>query len=665
MKQKKMAVAVLAAAMFGTFAVQTAGIVGTEAFAEGELQPGDAFVDGDLSYRVLENGTLRVFGPKGNEALEKVIIPAEVKGRQVTDVSIYGYDNLISVTIPSSVTTISSPFDRCPSLTEIKVDLENTAYSSEYGVLLSKDKTALIKYPEGKTDKSYTIPVSVTEIGYRSFHNCQNLTSVTITEGITEIGEGAFDYCQSLTSITIPDSVTTIGDHAFSDCKSLTSIIIPDSVTEVGEHAFQDCTSLASVTLSNNITKISDQVFDNCDSLTSITIPNGVTEIEFYAFYGCNNLTSVTIPNSVTTIGTGAFLECTSLTSITIPDSVTTIGDTAFFATSLTSVTIPASVSYMDKAFGGCASLAEINIDPSNSSYISEDNVVFNKDKTKLVIYPAGKTDKSYIIPGGVMEIENTAFSGRYSNLTSVIIPDSVVKIGHFTFCDEGPSGFIIPFKDFYFGGTEEDWNKLVAMDVINYSTVKLHYNCIPVSFTDSITKINATGIVTKGTTFSVTPIEEQTNETQVAYDISFVGADGKKILPESDVTVKIPVPETFKDKTFYVYHVVDGKKVSVNFTVEDDMIIFEADHFSTFIISEKTLNSTKPVNTPKAPTTASDKSSDDPAPDNAPHRHNSSNRPDFACSRRGDRVPQKKNVDFRYFFAPRSPGREFLQKKK
>jgi uncharacterized repeat protein (TIGR02543 family) len=143
--------------------------------------------------------------------------------------------SLTSITIPNSVTSIgSSAFEVCTSLTAINVDSSNTAFSSAGGVLYDKNKTTLVRYPEGKTDSTFTIPDSVTSIERTAFIGCTSLTSVTIPNSVTSIGGAAFAYCTSLTSITIPDSVTSIGAGAFSECTSLTSVTFQGTISSSG-----------------------------------------------------------------------------------------------------------------------------------------------------------------------------------------------------------------------------------------------------------------------------------------------------------------------------------------------------------------------------------------------------------------------------------------------
>ena len=367
------------------------------------------------------NGTVLV-RYNGNAA--KITIPNRVTS--ISDWAFIGCSSLTSITIPPSVTTIGDgAFSWCSSLTSIIVDTKNSAYSSVDGILFNKNRTVIFAYPAGKQEKTYTIPTSVTSIGDSAFSGCSNLTSITIPPSVTSIGDVAFSGCSSLTSITIPPSVTSIGEWAFSWCSNLTSITIPPSVTSIGDKAFSERSSLTSITvdIQNGGYSSVDGILFNKNRTVIIAYPAGKQGRTY------------TIPTSVTTIGDSAFSGCSSLTSITIPSSVTSIRNGAFSGcSSLTSITIPASVTdIFGSLFPDCKSLTSITVDPQNSKLSSAEGVLFTKDRTLLIAYPAGKKESHYNIPVGVRVIWYDAFYGCNS-LVSITISTSVTSIGNGAF---------------------------------------------------------------------------------------------------------------------------------------------------------------------------------------------------------------------------------------
>ncbi|MCC8068893.1 MAG: leucine-rich repeat domain-containing protein [Ruminococcus sp.] len=257
-------------------------------------------------------------------------------------------------------------------------DMEDYSYSSRSPWYSYKDDIKVVIIEDG-----------VTSIGDCAFYFCVSLKSISIPDSVTSIGADTFEFCTSLKEVTIPTSITTIGSAAFNGCDSLTEVIIPNSVTEVGNGAFNSCVSLTEVTISNSVTEIEENVFNSCTSLTKVTIPDSVTKIYQNAFCNCKSLIEVIISNSVTEIDDNAFLGCTSLTAMTV--------------------------------------------DENNQNYASIDGVLFNKDITELIQYPAKRIGTSYSISDSVTSINICAF-WYCTSLASVTIPSSVTSIAYGAF---------------------------------------------------------------------------------------------------------------------------------------------------------------------------------------------------------------------------------------
>ncbi|MBO7433030.1 MAG: leucine-rich repeat protein [Salinivirgaceae bacterium] len=124
---------------------------------------------------------------------------------------------------------------------------------------------------------------------YFAFSN-SNLESVTIPNSVISIGEGAF-WGSDLASLTIPDGVEVIGNDAFGYCQELSSASISGSVKNIGDRAFCDCHSLSSATISEGVESIGESAFFDCEDLLSLTIPKSVVEIGIDAFHNCYRLT--------------------------------------------------------------------------------------------------------------------------------------------------------------------------------------------------------------------------------------------------------------------------------------------------------------------------------------------------------------------------------------
>jgi len=127
--------------------------------------------------------------------------------------------NITSVIIPEIENV--GIFFHWLSLISIGVDENNSLYSSEDGVLFNKEKTSILKYPQGKKSNTYIIPDSVTTIEEWAFENCVNLKSITIPDNVTTIGAWAFSGCTSLDEETRASITERFGEEVFEDLLDL------------------------------------------------------------------------------------------------------------------------------------------------------------------------------------------------------------------------------------------------------------------------------------------------------------------------------------------------------------------------------------------------------------------------------------------------------------
>ena len=379
-------------------------------------------------YKVEDDGNATITKFRGNASA--VSIPETIDGYTVTKIGIQAFSKntiIRSVIIPNTVISIgNTAFYNCINLSSVKLPSNiQTIESGAFNGCIS-----LIEIFIPKTLQ--TCAGAFRESG---------IVSAEIESGMTEIPTSLFTDCEQLKDVAIPDTVTRIGVHAFSSCLSLETINIPDSVTAIGNSAFHTCSQLSQIELPKYVTVIEPGAFNECTSLEEIFIPktltaganafggsgivsaeieSGMTEIPTSLFTDCEHLKNVVIPDTVVRIGVHAFSSCLSLETINIPDSVTAIGNSAFHTCSqLSQIELPKYVTVIEPgAFNECTSLEEIFIP---------------KTLTAGANAFGGSGIVSAEIESGMTEIPTSLFTDC-EHLKNVTIPDTVVKIGNYTF---------------------------------------------------------------------------------------------------------------------------------------------------------------------------------------------------------------------------------------
>lgn len=158
------------------------------------------------------------------------------------------------------------------------------------------------------------------------------------------------------------------------------------------------------------VVSIGEKAFWDNDKLQSVTIEDGVLDIKMAAFYYCRYLRSVKLPATLKSVGSYAFWKSLSLSTIYIPASLTDLSAKAFTE-------------------GG---MSAYEVSPDNPVYSSEDGIMFNKDKTELLHFPAKKQVESYSIPEKVEKIGKFAF--ECNQLNEVTFPEKLISIDDYAF---------------------------------------------------------------------------------------------------------------------------------------------------------------------------------------------------------------------------------------
>ncbi len=166
----------------------------------------------------------------------------------------------------------------------------------------------------------------------------------------------------------------------------------------------------------------------------SVSIPDTVTELASSCFYGCKHLKKIKLSDNLRYISNSLFWNCKSLKSVKIPDSVTEICSYAFAGTALKSLRIPKNVRIIN-LHSDNARLKKYTVAKGNKNFSAKNGVLYNKKKTRLIIYPRSKPGKSFTIPKGVRQIGIYSFAS-VKKLERLILPKTLERIKTYAFMD-------------------------------------------------------------------------------------------------------------------------------------------------------------------------------------------------------------------------------------
>ena len=325
-------------------------------------------------------------------------------------------------------------------------------------------------------------PESVSIVGNVVAGGAVGLTSVqsvTVSDSVTYIGERAFRDCYSLVSIKLSENITEIHDETFYNCFNLRSISIPEKVERIGYNAFRFCSDLMTVDMPNHPVLIEQGAFANTgiyknegawvDGVLYVdghlisgdqfrgeeyTVLPGTYSIAQFAFFAPTSdvfpLKKLTIPDSVGIIGEYAFSGCYNLEYITMSQNVTYIGGNAFRGDKMNPFELPQTLEYIGTG--------NFNKEGFYSSRLPDKLTVIESDS-----FAGSAFEGLLVLPENLERLEMWAF--RDCEIDEVIVPKSIKSFDISAFgydvYFEDSSGFITQYPNYYYCGTEADWENV------------------------------------------------------------------------------------------------------------------------------------------------------------------------------------------------------------
>lgn len=397
--------------------------------------------------------------------LEEIVVSEDNENYTVDDGVLYTKD---------MKTLICYPMMKKGDVFKIPDTVETLGIASLYSTQLKE-----IKIPESiktlnrhcfsfneKLEKIDMSNTKLTDIPPMCFAECRALTEVAFSPDTINLDLGAFMNCASLKNVTLPEKLDFIGQSAFQGT-AISEIVIPKSVTKINYSAIgydEDENVIPGTVIVGEPGSIAEIYATDSDAeyevendftFVSLSVYEKQKEYEaldrkFSGFYEyavvdgegmitiCNDVADVVeVPAEIdgvkiTSIYYGAFLSCSSK-NIVLPDTVTKI-DENVFPEHLEHLTISGNCTEIagEEPFLMLPYLQSITVTEGDGAYSSLDGVLYNKDKSCLIAYPAMKLGEEFTTPESVKEIAKSGFNYNI-NLKKVKLT-AVETIGEYAF---------------------------------------------------------------------------------------------------------------------------------------------------------------------------------------------------------------------------------------
>lgn len=380
-----------------------------------------------------------------------------------------------NILLPTSIINLGDyVFSDCTSLKAINIDNSNGYYASVNGVLYNKDKSVLVRYPEGALASQFVVPNSVQTIATEAFYSCNNLKELDLTN-VKNIESRAFHYCNNLEDIVLSQAMSVFDSSTFRNTQ-IKNITLSATI-EVLEDNFHNIYYLENIFVhkDNTTFKSVEGILYSYNLENLIRCPIGkkgkvvLSESLKYigekAFYKCQ-IGEIELNEQLLEIGKEAFLECKQIVQIEFFEALNYIGDFAFaYARNLRYINLLAVENFprlgnavfaevdngnVATIYANGSLLTQLKSDEKWKLYTVKSNTVITEDMELQLAgdgeyYRLVKYLKSYVdvvVPSNynnieIREINSYAFSEK---TIRIILPNTIRKVNSYAFSSSNNS---------------------------------------------------------------------------------------------------------------------------------------------------------------------------------------------------------------------------------
>lgn len=243
------------------------------------------YVDNNLTYG-FEYGGITIVDVSYD--LEEIFIPDKLDNEKVIGISSalpFNKDKVKKIVLGENVTEFEVAALDFRNLEYVEISDMNKKYKAKDGVLYNSDYTEIVYYPNNKQDSTFTLLKSVNKLDEKETLTNYNLEIIEVEEGnnyyssykgilLNKEKTAVITIPQKLEVVTIPGTVK-LDNIAFSFKDNIKHIVLEEGITEIPNDIFTNNKSLISIEIPKTVTDIAANAFSLKDNNIIIKAASG------------------------------------------------------------------------------------------------------------------------------------------------------------------------------------------------------------------------------------------------------------------------------------------------------------------------------------------------------------------------------------------------------